>query len=159
MIEWLNANSGAMLVLWTAVYAICTCLLYLSARRANELTVQKAEEAQRPLVVVRFEHPGVAAHDLLHVKNIGQGIALKVHVAVSRFGAKDFASLAPNTERKIRLFSCSTFAAEHRGEPLEVQVRYYRAGREDPYDEPHCLDVEGQTPGEEELHYESTQAR
>jgi hypothetical protein len=54
IIDWLNANSGAVLGIVTTVYAIFTVLLWMATRRQAEMTRQIFEATHRPELAV---HP------------------------------------------------------------------------------------------------------
>ncbi len=56
-IDWLNQNSGAVLVLVTAVYAFFTILLWRATRDQAEITRQIFEASHRPYVILEVKEP------------------------------------------------------------------------------------------------------
>ena len=106
MMEWLNANSGALTVIATFVLVFVTGWYVLLTRRT-------LKASYKPEVIVRLLRGNLHFHNehfadyeiVLCVKNVGPGVAYKIE-----FGDKDSLSFAP-----------------HGGEPLE-SVNFLKYG-------------------------------
>jgi hypothetical protein len=78
-IEWLNNNSGAIMALLTAVYAIATIALYLSSHRSISIAKQLHRDVHRPVIVCDF----VIIHTVTYfrIRNIGTVSACNLRIS------------------------------------------------------------------------------
>ena len=78
-IDWMNQNSGFMLVLLTAAYVFCTGLLYRSAKQSNNHAKQLYEADNRPVVICDFFSENTSLY--FRIKNFGRASAIDIKLA------------------------------------------------------------------------------
>ena len=80
MFSWINANSGAIMAMLTAIYVVGTILIYFSNRTAIKTAIDLHEAVCRPVVVCDF----ITQHSLMYfrIRNVGMRSAENVGVKV-----------------------------------------------------------------------------
>jgi hypothetical protein len=153
MIEWLNANTGAIMAALTAVYVVCTVVLCVVAWRSNEISRRLYEESIRPFLVPNFPvNRGVV---LFTLQNIGKRPATNVSIVLETEVPtlngkplndhpflKAIKSVQPGPPLDILVNTGPQLAQVLSDAPVIVKLRYSDM-RGQQYDEKHVLDLKG----------------
>jgi hypothetical protein len=131
VIEWLNANSGAVTAVVTAIYAFFTILLWRATGRQATLTKQTFAATNRPYLSLRIEWSDitVGVNDVVEVQAIVENVGT-IPAEVTKWEASGRLMNLDSVMEPVEVVEVRTLRGDSvfPGEPYPVEFQFRHPG-------------------------------